>query len=448
MTTFIGISIPIFRSIVFWQVNERVQEDLLEEVEEFEEYWQEQTEQQTIIADNLGFLLNEFLKVKTPEDDSFLITIIAGQFYQSSPVALPPPLQPDSELMNMWRKLHVKEDGVLKTSDPEIGNITYYVRPIAIEGKVAGVFVAAHAGSGEIDEAIEVVRIFIYVLLTVLGIALSITWLVSGRILAPLGALTKAVSSISHDSDLTRRVPVAGNGEIVELARNFNNMMERLENAFQSQQEFLNNAGHQLRTPITIVRGHLELMGLDPEEQEETVALVTEELDRMSRLVNDLIFLAKSERPDFLHLEKVEIGALMEKVYEKAKVLASRQWKLESGIRGFLQLDPQRITEAMMNLVENAIKHTQNGDRLAVGFTVNRNNAYLWVSDAGEGIPENEQKQIFQRFVRGTNSRRRSEGSGLGLSIVEAIVQAHNGSMNLVSKVGVGSIFTAILPIQ
>ena len=228
-----------------------------------------ETEQQTIITDNLGFLLNEFLKVKTPEDDSFLITIIAGQFYQSSPVALPPPLQPDSELMNMWRKLQVKEDGLLKTSEPEIGNITYYVRPIAIEGKVEGVFVAAHAGSGEIDEAIEVVRTFIYVLLTVLGIALFITWLVSGRILAPLGALTKAVSSISHDSDLTRRIPVAGNGEIVELARNFNNMMERLEKAFQSQQEFLNNAGHQLRTPITIVRGHLELMGPDPEEQEE-----------------------------------------------------------------------------------------------------------------------------------------------------------------------------------
>ena len=288
MMSFVGISIPIFRNIVVWKVNQRVEEDLLEEVESFEEYWQEQTNEQTLVTEDLGFLLHKFLEGKIPEDDSFLIAIVAGQFYQSSPVALPPPLQPDSELINIWRQLQVKEDGLLKTADPDIGSIMYYAQPIVIEGKVKGVFVAAHTTSGEIREVMDVVIIYIYVLLVVLGIALFITWLVSGKILAPLGAFTKAVGSISDDSDLTKRVPVTGDGEIVELARNFNTMMERLEKGFQSRQEFLNHAIHQLRTPITIVRGHLELMGTDPEEQEETVALVTEELDRMSRLVDDL----------------------------------------------------------------------------------------------------------------------------------------------------------------
>lgn len=129
-------------------------------------------------------------------------------------------------------------------------------------------------------------------------VSLILAWLAAGRVLAPLRAITTTAHAIS-EADLNQRLPVQGKGELAELAMTFNEMMDRLEAAFVSQREFFNDAGHELRTPITIVRGHLELMGDDPQEQQETLALVIGELDRMSRMVDDMILLAKAERLDF-----------------------------------------------------------------------------------------------------------------------------------------------------
>lgn len=106
-------------------------------------------------------------------------------------------------------------------------------------------------------------------------------------------------------------------------------MMDRLQTSFAIQRNFVNDAGHELRTPITIIRGHLELMGDDPQEQQETIELVMDELDRMNRLVNDLVLLAKSENPDFLELETVNIDSFTEELYTKIKALAKRNWRLD-----------------------------------------------------------------------------------------------------------------------
>src|SRR5690606_33794363 len=164
-------------------------------------------------------------------------------------------------------------------------------------------------------------------------------WWVSGRILAPVRLVRQAAAEISEE-DLTRRIDVPGNDDVAALAEQFNGMLDRLQDAFDVQRRFIDDAGHELRTPITIVRGHLELMGDDPEERREVVRLVTDELDRMARIVEDLLLLAKAERPDFLHYERVSVEELTIDIDAKVRALGEREWRLEEIGEGPIRADP------------------------------------------------------------------------------------------------------------
>ncbi|MDV2996152.1 MAG: putative sensor histidine kinase TcrY [Chroococcidiopsis sp. SAG 2025] len=226
-------------------------------------------------------------------------------------------------------------------------------------------------------------------------------------------------------------------------------MLDRLQAAFSSQRNFINDASHELRTPITIIRGHLELMGDDPQEREETVALVTDELDRMSRFVDDLLLLAKAEQPNFLKLERLDLTTLVAEIYSKAIALSTdRHWQIDRHSPGTIIADRQRLTQAMINLAQNATQHTTTGDTIALGCMQRHNWVRLWVRDTGEGISLADQQRIFERFARTTKSQRRSEGAGLGLAIVRAIAQAHGGKIELSSRPHRGSTFTIVLPVE
>jgi signal transduction histidine kinase len=194
--------------------------------------------------------------------------------------------------------------------------------------------------------------------------------------------------------------------------------------------------------------GHLELLGDDPQERRETIELVTDELDCMSRFVDDLLLLAKAEQPDFLNLETVDIGLLTEELYTKAKALASRQWHLEHKGSGRIVADRHRLTQPIMNLAQNATQHTEGGDVIILGSAIKNNNAYFWVKDTGVGIAVADQQRIFERFARGYGNRRRSEAARLGLSIVKAIALAHYGWVELESQPGKGSTFTIVIPLD
>jgi signal transduction histidine kinase len=310
------------------------------------------------------------------------------------------------------------------------------------------VFIVAHTTAGERTETLEALQIIVEVKIIALMVAFLFAWLAAGRVLEPLRALTQATQSIS-ESDLTQRISVqSGGGEIAELAKTFNAMMDRLEASFAIQRNFVNDAGHELRTPITIIRGHLELMGDDPDEQQETVALVIDELDRMNRFVDDLLLLAKAERPDFLLLETVDVTAFTEELFTKATALASRTWKIAGVGKGHVVIDRQRLTQAVMNLAQNATQYTVESDTITLGSSISKGKVRFWVSDTGEGIALDDQKRIFERFARTTSSRRRSEGAGLGLSIVRVIAEAHDGQIYLKSKLGNGSTFTIVLPVE
>lgn len=322
----------------------------------------------------------------------------------------------------------------------------YIAVPVVVEGRQRGVFVdtvALSAERAEVDEAIEIAA---GVSLVVLLVASLLAYVIAGRVLAPLRGLKDTARSIS-ETDFTRRIDVQGNDEIAELGRTFNAMLDRLEAAFASQKEFVADAGHELRTPITIIGGHLELLGDDPDERRETVELVCDELDRMSRFVDDLLVLVAAERADFLRLADVDLDVLSEKLMAKASALAPREWQAEAIGAGRLIADRQRLTQAVMQLAENAAQHTGVGDRIALGSALENGHARLWVSDTGPGVPDDERARIFDRFARGRTGTRRSQGAGLGLVIVRAIAEAHGGHVELSRRSGSGATFTIIVPV-
>jgi signal transduction histidine kinase len=329
----------------------------------------------------------------------------------------------------------------------DLGELSYLAVPVEFEGQPPGAFAVVSLRSPQVQQVDEVVRILAGVIAGTVALASSVLWSVAGRILAPVRAVTETARAIT-ETDLGERIAVEGDDEVSDLARTFNDMLDRLQAAFRSQREFIDDAGHELRTPITIIRGHLELMGDDPADREETTAIVLDELDRMNRFVDDLLVLATAGRPDFLDLATVDVAALTEELLAKARGLGDRRWELEAVGRGLLVADRQRVTQAVVQLAANAFQHTNPGTEIALGSAVSDGAVRFWVRDTGPGIAPEEQSRIFKRFARATSGERRSEGAGLGLSIVRAIARAHGGDAELRSRPGAGATFTVILPLE
>jgi two-component system OmpR family sensor kinase len=295
----------------------------------------------------------------------------------------------------------------------------------------------------EVDRTVQTLA-----LVSLLGLVLTAaaSWLIAGRILAPVRQVNAAAAQIT-ERDLTRRIPVEGNDEFAALSAQFNAMLDRLEGAFATQRTFLDDASHELRTPITIIRGHLELLDAnDPDERAAVLRLCTDELDRMSRMVGDLLLLAKAERPDFVNPEPVELAELTSDIHAKIRALGARQWRLDGIGEGVVVLDPQRITQAMVQLAQNAVQHTDDGDEIRFGSALNGDRVSLWVTDTGPGVRPAEAEVIFERFRRGGVRPRNRSGAGLGLAIVKAIAEAHHGAAKLVSTPGHGASFGIELP--
>lgn len=446
LTLLLIVSAPIFRFYLFEAVNERVREDLREEFEDFQTRFEDWETSSLNTDDALKGFIDTFLTEQLPEDDNFHIFILDGQFYRSNPIGKPDIISSDSLLMQEWLATGEATEVTLPTTDSAIGSILYKTQPLEIDGEPRGLFVVAHLSAGERTESLTGVYIFVRIALVVSVAAFLLAWFGSRELLKPVQQLSMAAQEL-NEANLSRRLQVQGSGELATLANTFNAMMNRVQEAFDSQHDFINDAGHELRTPITIIQGHLELMGDDPEEQQKTIELVMEELERMGRFVNDIILLAKAERPDFLQLETVDLQVFTETIFSKVVVLCDRDWQLNQVGQGKVVIDPQRLTGALINLVQNAIQHTQPADTIEFGSAIAQEHIRLWVRDTGEGIAVADQERIFDRFARAANSYRRSEGAGLGLAIVEAITDAHHGHVELISKPDVGSTFTLVLPL-
>lgn len=331
--------------------------------------------------------------------------------------------------------------------DSSFGRVHLDIQPVA-DAERQGAFVVAHFKADDRASLQRTMRTFVAGASAALLAVVMLAWWQAGRLLQPVRVLRETAQAI-EESGLSMRIPVTGNDDITDLTRTLNAMLDRLEKAFTAQRSFLDDAGHELRTPLTIVRGHLEVIDLDdPEDIAQTHALVLDEVDRMSRLVDDLLTLAKADRPDFVVPTLVDGRPLLETVGQKVRALGDREWVVEAPAGrapALVWVDEQRITQALLQLAQNAVKHTDPGDRIELGLRVTPLKAIWWVSDVGPGVPDDLKATVFERFSRGTHTPG-DEGFGLGLSIVAAIVAAHGGSVSVLDVVPHGARFVMEIP--
>lgn len=279
----------------------------------------------------------------------------------------------------------------------------------------------------------ELIRTYAMLSALCLLVIVGAAWWLAGRLLQPLRTLRDAAQQVSAGT-MGERIEVAGRDDLADLQTSFNDMLDRLDAAFTAQRTMLDDAAHELRTPLTVIKGHLEVADIhDPEDLEHTRALVLDEVDRMARLVRDLLILAKARRPDFVVREPTEVGALVEGTLHRATALAERDWMIDTHVEAEVLLDGQRITQALLQLCENAVRHTSPGTQIGIGAQVRGDLVEFWVRDQGTGVPADRREDIFERFTQVDFDQPavRGEGFGLGLSIVAAIALAHGGSATL-----------------
>ena len=437
-------AIFVAREALAGRLDERIDSELVQESRELRQLASGNDPQTgEPFADRVRRIFEVYLARNVPSRNEVLLTFADGEpFLRSSGRPGRYRLDLDPDLVARWSSIERTDRGGVDTPD---GRVEYLAVPLLGGGETHGVFVAAIFRDRESSEVDDALRVVAGVGLAMLLVGSVLAWLLADRVLRPVTAVTKAARTISS-GDLSRRIPVSGHDEIAVLASTFNDMLARLQTAFETQRRFVDDAGHELRTPLTIVRGHLELLEDDPAERRATLELVLDELDRMARLVNDMLTLAKWERPDFLSTEPVDVGVLTDDVLAKAQALGDRSWLVDARATGTMVADRQRVTQALVQLAQNAVQHTKEGDEIGVGTFVGDGEARLWVRDTGPGIPFEEQERVFARFYR-TSARRGADGAGLGLSIVQAIAGAHGGRLELASVPGSGATFTVVLPV-
>lgn len=267
----------------------------------------------------------------------------------------------------------------------------------------------------------------------------------------PLEDIANVTRHITNADDLSRRVPDTGRtDEIGVLTRSINQTLERLERLFQTQQRLMADVSHELRTPLTTIRGNIDLMRRMGTGDPESMDIIQEEVERMTRLVGDLLLLARADAGGLpLAKSKVELDSLIFEVYRQAKIIAKDRVTvtLTAVDPVWVLGDSDRLKQLVLNLMTNAIKYTPRGGHVSFSLAHSENSAVIEVSDSGIGIPPEDIPFIFDRFYRVDKARSRGlGGTGLGLSIVKWIAQVHGGDVSVTSDVGEGSTFIVTLP--
>lgn len=248
-----------------------------------------------------------------------------------------------------------------------------------------------------------------------------------------------------------RVVSPSDDDELRELASTLNEQLARLERNVRRQRQFLADASHELRGPLMVIRGNLDLLQMDlpPEERKAAAREASEEAERMARLIGDLLFLAEEDAHDRIQPEPTPFHDIIVEVWQRAVNLdaGAHELVLERNDAAIILGDRYRLTQMLWNLVENALRYTDAGGRVTLCSRELGPHVELTISDTGIGIPAEHIELLFERFYRVDRARSRNESStGLGLPIVKQVVEAHGGQVYVQSKLGVGSTFTVVLP--
>jgi heavy metal sensor kinase len=301
-------------------------------------------------------------------------------------------------------------------------------------------------------------RRFLAIMAAVLPFALLLAggggWLLARRTLKPVDIMTQAARRISGEH-LGERLQETGSGdELDRLAKTLNDMLGRLDDAFHQMRQFSADASHELQTPLTILKGEMEVAlrsPRSPEDYRRVLASGLEEIDRISRLVEGLLLLARADAGVLrLDLRPVELQELLQEICEQMKVVADdRSVGLQTASMELVSIqgDREHLRRLLLNLVDNAIKYTPEGGSVTLSLQSEGKWATVRISDTGIGLSKDEQERIFTRFYRAVEARTQREGgAGLGLCIALSIAEAHGGRIQVESTPGQGSIFTVFLP--
>lgn len=329
----------------------------------------------------------------------------------------------------------------------DVGDLRLLTRPLSVGGVRVRISVGeplaivANAQRG-------VVRTVALAAGLALGIALLASLLVGARVSAPLRRMA-AVAARIDGGDLHPRIPITGSkgDETRVLAVAFNHMLDRLTAAFAAQHAFVADASHELRTPLTVIRGQLEVLAAQRAPAREEIArverIVAAEVERMSRLADDLLLLAQAEQAEYLRPISFELRPFIDDLWTGVTATAKRRFELGTVADGMLVADPDRLAQALRNLTTNAIAHTAPETglvRLEVAH-IGGERLRFTVADDGPGIVPEQREHVFDRFYRTDAARSRGAGgAGLGLAIVRAIAESHGGSAAASERRGGGTV--------
>ena len=300
-------------------------------------------------------------------------------------------------------------------------------------------------------------------LLLIMGVAYPITLVVAvlggvflaGRALSPVGKITTLARRITEEN-LGQRLDLGlPDDEMGRLARTFDEMIGRLDEAFRRQRQFTADASHELRTPLTIMKGQIDVVlqkQRGPEDYRQVLRAVNDEVDRLIRLAGNLLTLTRADAGEIpLAVESLGVAEVVSGAVEHVRSAALQKGldlRLVPGNGATMRADEDLFLQLLLNILDNAIKYTPADGQVTVGWSVSGGRVELWVRDTGTGIPEEHVPHIFDRFYRVDKARSRSEGGvGLGLAISRWIAEAHGGSLRVESVPGEGSTFTVLMPV-
>ena len=444
----LAIGLVVIRELLVSRLDRQIERDLTQEVEEFRRLasGNDPTTGEPFGTD-VAAIFDTFLQRNVPADGEAFFTLVDGRPHLVSAEA-PANLFEDPDLLAAWR---LATEPVRRTAHSPAGEAITLAVPLQAGTSTSGVFVVAMFPLEARRELTDALRLIALASGVVLALSSTVAWGLAGRVLRPVRDLTATAHRIT-DSDLTARIPVEGHDELAELGRTFNEMVDRLERGVRDQRQFLDDVAHELRTPLTIMRGHLEVSGPDPEDHAATVALVTDELDRMGRYVDDLLLLAKAEQGRLLQLAPVDLGELAEGLLVRVRTLGERVWVLgdaPSPGRVAAVADAGRLEQAVLALATNAAQHTSEGSEIELGIRADGGEVALWVRDHGLGVDPELRTVVFDRSTRGPGSRAaRPDGTGIGLAVVSAIAAAHHGRAAVEETPGGGATFTLTIPLD
>lgn len=314
-----------------------------------------------------------------------------------------------------------------------------------------GVFYAALADSLAHETATTVALTLAAAGAFALAFGVPLSYWATRRALRPLTVMAADAASISH-AEPGGRIRYDGPGdELGSLADSLNAMLERLENAFGDQRRFVADASHELRTPVAVIRGNVELLRsnrLSQEDAEESLAMIESEAVRMVRLLDDLLALAKLEDTGRERFQPLEVRTLVDEVTARARALGEREIVCTGACEVWTEGDPDLLDQALVNLIRNAVGHTEPGGRIVVSCAGDDTHVTVSVTDDGPGIPEADLERIFDRFYRAPGRARENAGggAGLGLAIARRLIELHGGTLSADNVEPHGARFTVTLP--